>query len=203
MGRLVKTLPSSARIRDAALEGFARGGVEATSIRDVATAAGVSPGLVQHHFPTKAALREAVDEHVLAIATETFRDFPNADSATEIQRELGDRVTAIIRDHPIMLRYVSRSICDGEEAGLRLFDAFVRIADAQWRRLADEELLREDSDLLWAGLHVVVLNLATVMFEQALDRHLPKPFRVAEMLERWNAASSALFRVGMYRPGVK
>ena len=83
-------------------------------------------------------------------------------------------MTAIVRDHPIMLRYVARSIGEGEEAGLRLFDAFVGIADAQWRRLAEEELLREDADLLWAGLHVVVLNLATVsMFEQALDRHLP------------------------------
>ena len=68
--------------------GFARDGVKATSIRDVAAAAGVSPGLVQHHFATKAALREAVDERVLAIATESFRDFPEAGSAAEIQKEL-------------------------------------------------------------------------------------------------------------------
>jgi AcrR family transcriptional regulator len=201
MASRVADSTNSARIRDAALEGFARDGVKATSIRDVAAAAGVSPGLVQHHFATKAALREAVDERVLAIATESFRDFPEAGSAAEIQKELGDRVTAIVRDHPIMLRYVARSIGEGEEAGLRLFDAFVGIADAQWRRLAEEELLREDADLLWAGLHVVVLNLATVMFEQALDRHLSQPFRTPEMLERWNAASSALFRLGMYRPG--
>ncbi len=67
-------------------------------------------------------------------------------------------MTAIVRDHPIMLRYVARSIAEGEEAGLRLFDAFVGIADAQWRRLAEEELLREDADLLWAGLHVVVCS---------------------------------------------
>ena len=203
MASAVADSTSSARIRSAALEGFARDGVKATSIRDVAAAAGVSPGLVQHHFATKAALREAVDEHVLAIATESFRDFPEGDSAAEIQKELGDRVTALVRDHQVMLRYVARSIGEGEEAGLRLFDSFVGIAEAQWRRLAEEGLLREDADLLWAGLHVVVLNLAIVMFEQALDRHLPQPFRSPQMLERWNAASSALFRLGMYRPGVE
>ena len=57
--------------------------------------AGVSPGLVQHHFAGKAALREAVDAHVLAVAAERFEDFPEADSATELQKVLGDRVTAI------------------------------------------------------------------------------------------------------------
>ncbi len=190
---------SATRIREAALEGFALDGVEATSIRDVAAAAGVSPGLVQHHFPTKAALREAVDEHALAIATESFRDFPDASSASDIQEELGDRVTAIVRDQPNMLRYVARSISEGEEAGLRLFDAFVAIATAQWRRLDEEGMLREDADLLWVGLHTVVLNLATVIFEVAIDRHLPEPYRTPAMLERWNAASSALFQRGIYQ----
>ncbi len=194
---------SASRIREAALEGFARDGIEATSIRDVATAAGVSPGLVQHHFPSKAALRDAVDEHAVATATEAFRNFPESVSAGEIQKELGDRVTAIVRDHPLMLRYVARSISEGEEAGLRLFDAFVEIADAQWARLSQEGLLREDADMLWVGLHAVVLNLATVMFEQAIDRHLPTPFRAPEMLERWNEASSALFRSGMYGPAAE
>ena len=107
------------------------------------------------------------------------------------------------RRRPVMLRYVARSISEGEEGGLRLFDAFVGIADAQWARLSEEGLLRDDADLLWVRLHAVVLNLATVMFEQAIDRHLPKPFRAHEMLERWNEASSALFRLGLYRPGVK
>ncbi|HEY4779306.1 MAG TPA: helix-turn-helix domain-containing protein [Solirubrobacterales bacterium] len=197
----MKGASSATRIREAALEGFAGDGVAATSVRDVAAAAGVSPGMVQHHFPTKAALREAVDERVLEIATESFRDFPEACSAFEIQKELGDRVTAIVRDEPNMLRYVARSISESEEAGLRLFDAFVAIATAQWRRLDEEGMLREGADLLWVALHTVVLNLATVMFEAAIDRHLPEPYRSPEMLERWNRASSALFQRGMYSEG--
>ena len=68
MEGVVSDLTGLARIRNAALEGFARDGVAATSIRDVAKRAGVSPGLVQHYFQSKAALVEAVNAHVLAIA---------------------------------------------------------------------------------------------------------------------------------------
>ena len=98
-----------------------------------------------------------------------------------------------------MLRYVARSISDGEEAGLALFDGFVAIATGQWRNLEAEGMVREDADLVWAGLHTVTLNLATAMFEHAIDRHLPKPYRDPESAERWNEASNNLFRVGMYR----
>jgi AcrR family transcriptional regulator len=56
---------SEERIRDAALKSLATHGVAATSLRMVAEAAGVSLGLVQHYFGTKAALVAAVDQYVL------------------------------------------------------------------------------------------------------------------------------------------
>jgi AcrR family transcriptional regulator len=42
------------RIRNAALKSFATYGTSTTSLRTVAAAAGVSVGLVQHHFANKA-----------------------------------------------------------------------------------------------------------------------------------------------------
>ena len=193
-------LNSYARVRNAALAGFASHGVDATSIRAVARAAGVSAGLVQHHFPNKDALRDAVNAYVVAIATQAFSDLPDAGSPEEIQRELGDRVTAFVRDHPTALRYVARSVADGDEAATAIFDAFVAIARQQWERLALEGLLRDDADVEWSALHVVLLNLATVLLEPAINRHLPAGLRDAEQLERWNQASSALFKEGVYRP---
>jgi AcrR family transcriptional regulator len=55
------------RIRNAALQIVAGQGVSGTSLRAVAAAAGVSLGLVQHHFATKAGLIEAVDDYVFAV----------------------------------------------------------------------------------------------------------------------------------------
>jgi AcrR family transcriptional regulator len=194
-------LTGLARIRNAALEGFARDGVPATSIRDVAKRAGVSPGLVQHYFPTKTALVEAVNAHVLALATDAFRDLSESTTPIEAQQELGDRVTAFVAEHPTALLYVARSTADRDDAALGIFDAFVAIARAQWQRLADNDLLRPDTDLTWTALHAVVMILGTILLRDAIDRHLPEPFFTPAQLDRWNAASNALFGEGTYRRG--
>jgi AcrR family transcriptional regulator len=165
-------LTAYARIRDAAFELFADRGVPATSIRDIAAAAGVSAGLVQHHFGTKAGLRTAIDEHVVAITVDAFRDLPTEGDPTEIQQQIGDRVTVFVRDNSIALRYVARGVADREESAMRIFDAFVAISRAQWERLDEHRLLRPDACLEWAALHVVVLNLATVLMRDAIERHL-------------------------------
>jgi AcrR family transcriptional regulator len=192
-------LTGLARIRNAALESFAADGVVATSIRDVAKRAGVSPGLVQHYFPAKAALVDAVNRHVVAIATDAFSELSQSSSPIEAQQELGDRVTAFVREHPMAVRYVARSTADGDQGALEIFDAFFAIARDQWQRLAEHDLLRADIDLTWTALHAVVLVLGTVLLEDAIDRRLPQPFFTPDQLGRWNAASNALFREGTYR----
>lgn len=70
-------LTARARIRDAAVECFAEVGLDA-SFRTIAARAGVSPGLITHHFGSKAALRVECDEEVLrrysALKNDTLAD---------------------------------------------------------------------------------------------------------------------------------
>jgi AcrR family transcriptional regulator len=193
-------LTAQARIRNSGLALFADRGVAATSIRDIAQHAGVSPGLIQHHFGTKDGLRDAINEHVLALATESFAELPEPGDPAELQHRLGDRIADFVRDNPTALRYVARAIADRDDAALRLFDAFVAITRRQWDQLAGYGLLRPDADLEWASLHVVVLNLGTILFLEAIQRHLPTEFSEASQLARWNRASSDLFQRGVYRP---
>jgi AcrR family transcriptional regulator len=63
-GRQVSDLTARARIRDAAVECFAAQGFDAP-FRTIAARAGVSPGLITHHFGSKAALRAECDGEVL------------------------------------------------------------------------------------------------------------------------------------------
>jgi AcrR family transcriptional regulator len=195
-------LTAVARIRNAALEGFARDGVAATSIRDVARAANVSAGLVQHHFKTKADLERAVNEYVLRIAAEAYEGFEGATagaSTEELLKAMGDFITVFVREHRSALLYVIRSAALGEEAGLDIFDAFLAIVAAQVERLGRDGTLREDIDRLWTSLHVVIFNLGTVMLEPAIDRHLPAPLRDPSQLERWNEATTRLLSRGVVR----
>ena len=64
IARDAEDLTARARIRDAAIECFARDGFGA-SFRAIAAQAGVSAGLITHHFGSKDALREACDAEVL------------------------------------------------------------------------------------------------------------------------------------------
>jgi AcrR family transcriptional regulator len=180
------------------MRGFADNGVRATSIRDVARAANVSAGLVQHHFPTKEELRQAVDGHVLGVLLQAFADVPEA--GADFFREMGDQITEFVAEQPVMLRYVSRAIIEGEEASLRIFDAFVAMAESHAERLLTEGFLRKDADMVWAPLHLVMFNISCVLFEGALDRRLPAPFHTPEMLERWNRATTEMFMNGYYEP---
>jgi AcrR family transcriptional regulator len=66
-------LTSRARIRDAAIRRFGVDGFGA-SVRAIAADAGVSPGLVIHHFGSKEGLRAVCDEHVLRVIREAETD---------------------------------------------------------------------------------------------------------------------------------
>lgn len=66
---LLSDLTARARIRDAAIRCFAREGFR-VPVRAIATEAGVSPGLVIHHYGSKEGLRQACDEHVRTIIAE-------------------------------------------------------------------------------------------------------------------------------------
>jgi AcrR family transcriptional regulator len=58
-------LTAKARIRNAALDLYAQYGEDGVSLRAIAAAAGVTLGVVQHHFKSKAGLRDAVDRLVV------------------------------------------------------------------------------------------------------------------------------------------
>lgn len=64
LDRDASDLTGRARIRDAAITCFATEGFGA-SVRTIAERAGVSPGLITHHFGSKDALRAACDAEVL------------------------------------------------------------------------------------------------------------------------------------------
>lgn len=65
-GPPAEDLNTPAKIRIAAIKCFVELGFQKTSIRGIANAAGVSPGLVIHHFGSKDALRQCCDDFILS-----------------------------------------------------------------------------------------------------------------------------------------
>jgi AcrR family transcriptional regulator len=108
-----------ARIRDAAIIEFAANGVDGTGIRTIAATAGVSPGLVIHHFGSKDKLRVACDEYVAGI----IRDIKGGAMASGG----GFDVTAAFRtvgEIPAA-KYLARTLVDGSPHVAELVDEIV------------------------------------------------------------------------------
>ena len=82
-------LTARARIRDAAVRRFAAEGFGA-SVRAIAGDAGVSPGLVLHHFGSKEALRVACDEHVLGLIREAETDAFSSAGPVDLVQQLAE-----------------------------------------------------------------------------------------------------------------
>ncbi|MEV8516856.1 TetR family transcriptional regulator [Dactylosporangium sp. NPDC051484] len=119
-------LTARARIRDAAIRLFAERGMDGTTVRDIAQQAGVSPGLLRHHFGSKEALREACDAYALERLVKVKEEFI-------VDGEVAN-AGFLPSAHPTMLllyKYVTRSLLDGSTGTAALFDDMVAMAE-QW-----------------------------------------------------------------------
>lgn len=105
--RSTDDLTAAARIRDAAIDLFGRDGF-AVGVRSIAAAAGVSPGLVIHHFGSKDGLRKACDdfiaETVLASKSEAIQ---SSDPATWLAQ------LAEIEEYAPLMAYLVRTLQSG------------------------------------------------------------------------------------------
>jgi AcrR family transcriptional regulator len=199
MVRVDSDLTAAARIRDAALREFAARGVAATSIRDVARAARVSPGLVQHHFRSKAGLRRAVEDFVAGRVREAFGERFEQRSVAELSSRISAKISDFIRENPDVFAYIGRSLLEGDPAGGSLFEGFLRLARTQIDRLQSTRLLRPDLDPEWTALHVVLIDLGAYLLEAGVSRFLGEPLRSERALARMERATVQLFVQGVFR----
>jgi AcrR family transcriptional regulator len=195
--------PSSVeRIRDAALKAFAAHGIAATSLKSVAEAAGVSVGLVQHYFGTKAALMVAVDEHVLRLVGDAMESEPLPTSPSESLNEAGRRVTNLFAENPDVVDYLGRALLEGGTFGEEIFDGLLAVSAAQYDHFIEHQLARPDADPTWATINPLLLRMSAMIFRTHIERHLPEPLFAPAQLTRWDAAVTALIREGLMRdPG--
>jgi AcrR family transcriptional regulator len=187
------------RIRTAALRSFATHGTAATSLRTVAEAAGVSVGLVQHHFVNKAGLIKAVDDHVMAVVVEAIAE-PIAPPPSDSIAEMGGRVTRILADHPDVVDYVGRALIDGSPLGTSIFDTLAAFGMVRWNQRKERGELRPEVDVTWAALNSLVLALGTMILRRHVERQLPEPLTATPaQLQRWQDSVNTLLRHGSYR----
>jgi AcrR family transcriptional regulator len=188
------------RIRDAALKTFAARGTEATSLRMIAAAAGVSLGLVQHHFGTKANLIQAVDDHVTTVLTASLAT-PASAAADDPVTDIADRVVSLLTDHADLVDYLCRALVDATPTGTRVFDTLVAVAGGHWDQLQEQGLTKPGLDPIWMTLNPLVLVLGMFILRTQLGRQLPEPLTSPTQMQRCRHATEAIIADGqLQRP---
>ncbi|UGT38654.1 TetR family transcriptional regulator [Nocardia yamanashiensis] len=105
--RSAEDLTTRARIRDAAIAAFGAEGF-GVGVRAIATAAGVSPGLVIHHFGSKDGLREACDDRVREVVRTAKTEYIEHPSPGSLMQQLAE-----IEDFAPYMAYMLRSFQSG------------------------------------------------------------------------------------------
>ena len=186
------------RIRQAALKSFATKGASGTSLRSVAADAGVSLGLVQHHFETKAGLIKAVDDYVLGVVIAVVAQPVSVPHAKDSIADMGSRVTTLLLEHPDVVDYFGRALIDGSQLGITIWDTLSAFGMARWTARKESGEARDDIDVTWAALNSLVLALGTLIVRGHIERQIPGAFTTPEQVDRWQKSVNALLRDGLF-----
>ncbi|MCW2778857.1 MAG: transcriptional regulator, TetR family [Frankiales bacterium] len=146
------------RVLREAVRLFGEAGFAGTSVRAVASAAGVSPANVMHHFGTKDALKEATDERVLGALAASLKQ------AAAAVLEGGDpvEVGTLVGD-PGVRGYLRRVLLDGGAAGEALVADLVALVRAGLEQAASAGRVRPGADLEYASVQVLALTVGPLL----------------------------------------
>jgi TetR/AcrR family transcriptional regulator, regulator of cefoperazone and chloramphenicol sensitivity len=156
-------LTARARIRDAALTQFADRGIARSTVRDIAAAAGVSSGLLRHHFGSKEGLRDACDEFALAQV-----------AALGLQLAETSRLGRVTPDTIRLQRYLIQSMMDGSPTAMAMFDRALSYGE-QW--LASTGFEVDDPRAFLAVLSVMKMSVFVLrdLLTHALGQSVDEP----------------------------
>ncbi|QKG22254.1 TetR/AcrR family transcriptional regulator [Actinomadura verrucosospora] len=161
---------TQARILEHARRIFADVGYDRTTIRAVAAAAGVDPGLVMHYYGSKANLfAQAIDAGSASLPGGT---------PDEVAEQLLDRLHGSLVEEPVQSLALLRSMLTHPEAA-RAFRSTARLdKDRIGRSIPDE-----DAELRAALVNAMLIGIALGRHLLALD-HLADadPDRIVEIL---------------------
>ncbi|MGD0448282.1 MAG: TetR/AcrR family transcriptional regulator [Candidatus Dormibacteria bacterium] len=195
-------LSARAKIREAALRLFGTSGF-GVSLRAIAQAAGVSPGLVIHHFGSKDGLRAAVDESVLAVFLERFDSLPKDLPADLLSRAMATVFSDVLGPSPDIRQYLRRCLLDETPAGTTIFDEMVAATQRGLEMLGRAGGIRADSDPEWRPFQVLAVVLGPLLLEPVMQRHLGEPAYAPDVVRRRTAANLDVLSRGLFTPAAE
>jgi AcrR family transcriptional regulator len=189
-------LSTAARIRDTAIEVFGEHGFQ-VGVRAIATAAGVSPGLVNHHFGSKDGLRAACDERVLQLIRD---EKVKAITAPSVAKGM-IAALAEIESYGPMAAYMVRSLQAGGPMAKSLFEHLASDAEGYIQQGVESGAIKPSRDPKARARYLMMLNVgAMLLYMQMREKRGEKmDFRKAirELSEELTPPALELYTQGL------
>jgi AcrR family transcriptional regulator len=196
-------LTAKARIRDKALQLFAERGPERVTVRDVAVAADVSPGLVMHHFGSKAGLREAVDEHVGDSFDAIFDNLTDADLREALGG--GDATSlaeAFVGSFPVgspLPDYLRRLWLTNDPTGDRVFRRYLAVSERVLVAMEEAGVARPSKDRRVRAAFLLVNDLSMLLLARQLSDALGFDLQTPAGMAAWAGEAVDVYSQGAFR----
>ncbi|HMM81647.1 MAG TPA: TetR family transcriptional regulator [Terrimesophilobacter sp.] len=158
-------LSTRARIRNAAIEEFAIRGFGA-SVREIAARAGVTAGLITHHFGSKDNLRAECDAEVIRL----YRTIKGGGAAMSPAQSMA--VLAELDEYAPMFVYILRSVRDGGEAGIQFLEQMIQEAITFSAEGEKSGLVRPSRDPEARARYLVTSSLGGILLQLSLHPQL-------------------------------
>ncbi|MBF6167759.1 TetR family transcriptional regulator [Streptomyces gardneri] len=159
-------LTTAARIRDTAIEVFGEHGFQ-VGVRKIAAAAGVSPGLVNHHFGSKDGLRAACDERVLQLIRD---EKVKAITASSMKAGMLESL-AELESYAPLVAYMVRSLQAGGPMAESLFEHMVADAEGYLERAVQAGAIKPSRDPAARARYLMMLNVGATMLYMQMRQH--------------------------------
>lgn len=159
-------LTTAARIRDTAIEVFGEHGFQ-VGVRKIAAAAGVSPGLVNHHFGSKDGLRAACDDRVLQLIRD---EKVKAITASSVKTGMLDAL-AEIESYAPLVAYMVRSLQAGGPMAESLFEHMAADAEGYIEKAVEAGTIKPSRDPAARARYLMMLNVGATMLYMQMRQH--------------------------------
>jgi len=188
-------------IRDEALRLFADRGPDGVTVRQIAAAAGVSPGLVLHHFGSKEGLRQAVDDHVLGLFDRMLGEMTGEHAADLYDLAASGPVAeAIVKhlpaDSPVP-GYLRRLLLGDGGAGRELFRRLFELSAVALDALAAAGMAASGSDPPVRAAFLLVNDLAVLLLRDHLTEVLGADPLSGPGMTRWAGEVLVIYGAGL------
>jgi AcrR family transcriptional regulator len=190
-------LTAAAVIRNAAMRLFAERGAAGVTIREIAAAAGVSAGLVMHHYGSKDGLKEAVDRRAVAFFEEMIGELGRIGEeggSASLAELFADRLDS----EPAMTAYVRRLLADGGEAADALFAKLFEATVTGMRSLVAAGIARPAKDERIRTAFLLANDLSLVLLRRQIARATGLDPLTREGLAAWTAAVMDVYTGGVF-----